>query len=512
MERRAFTTGLGAVSLFAAPGSGLAAPRSGGAINVAIPGEPPTLDPMDSTADIVALISQHVFETLYTWGKGMELTPLLAAAMPVVSDGGRDYAIPLRRDVRFHDGGTMSSADVLASLQRWLKVAARGRLANEAIEACTAPDANTIRLRLRQPYAPLLALMSLQANGAVIMPAGKQGVPMVEVVGTGPFRLKERLPDRYILLTRFAEYSPRDDEPNGYGGRRTAYLDEVRFVPVPNASTRLEGALSGQYHYADSLPVETHGRLLAQRRTEPLLIRNYGQPQMTFNTTQGAFSNVTLRQAALASLNMADMLEAAFGDQDFSVLEGSFYPKGARFYSTARTELYNQANPARARELLKTAGYDGRPVRFMASQQVDFHFKIAQIAAENMRQAGFKVTLTVLDLATILQRRSDPALWEITIGHAPVLPEPSLYTFMSPTAFGWWSTPARDAAVAAFNGETDLDRRATVLWPTIQRLMYEEVPTVKIGNFAALAARSKALAGVQPAAWPFFWNTWLEQA
>ena len=507
MRRRTFTAGFAAATLAT---RATAAPRQGGAINVAIAGEPPTLDPMDSTADIVATISQHVLETLYTWGRGMELIPLLAAAMPTVGDGGREVTIPLRQGVRFHNGGTMTSADVLASLNRWLKLAARGRLAAESVEVCSAPDANTIRLRLKQPHAPLLALMSLQANGAVIMPASKQVVPMTEVVGTGPFQLKERLPDRYILLTRFPEYSARNDAPNGYGGSRVAYLNEIRFIPVPNASTRLEGALAGQYHYADALPVETHGRLLAQSRTEPLLIRNYGQPQMTFNTRLGPCANRTLRQAVLASLNMADMLEAAFGEQDFSVLEGSFYPKGSRFYSTAGSEFYNQADPARARSLLKAAGYDGRPIRFMASQQVDFHLKLAQVAAETMRQAGFKVALTVLDLATILQRRSDPALWDITIGHAPVLPEPSLYTFMSPTAFGWWSTPARDAAVGAFNAETDPDRRARVLWPVIQRLMYEEVPTIKIGNFAALAARAKTLAEVQPAAWPFFWNTWLE--
>ena len=38
-------------------------------------------------------------------------------------------------------------------------------------------------------------------------------------------------------------------------------LDELRFVPVPNANTRVEGALAGQYHFADLLPVEALARL-----------------------------------------------------------------------------------------------------------------------------------------------------------------------------------------------------------------------------------------------------------
>src|SRR6516225_5470629 len=51
-------------------GAAHAAPTKGGTINVATPGEPPTLDPMQSTADVVGMIGQHMFETLYTWGEG----------------------------------------------------------------------------------------------------------------------------------------------------------------------------------------------------------------------------------------------------------------------------------------------------------------------------------------------------------------------------------------------------------------------------------------------------------
>jgi peptide/nickel transport system substrate-binding protein len=36
------------------------------------------------------------------------------------------------------------------------------------------------------------------------------------------------------------------------------------------------------------------------------------------------------------------------------------------------------------------------------------------------------------------------------------------------------------------------------------------VPIIKIGNFNALAAKSPQLQGLTPAAWPFFWNTWLK--
>ena len=106
------------------------------------------------------------------------------------------------------------------------------------------------------------------------------------------------------------------------------------------------------------------------------------------------------------------------------------------------------------------AGYKGQPIRIMVSKQYDFHFKMAQVAAEYLRAAGFEVDLQVIDWATLLQRRNDPAVWEIFYTHAPILPEPTLYSFFNSAAPGWWSTPAHDATLTAFNTEPNPEARA----------------------------------------------------
>lgn len=508
--RRDFAFIAGAAGIAAALSSeAQAAPRRGGALNVATVGEPPTLDPMESPADVVGMVSQHVFETLYTWGEGWRIVPLLASADPELSADGRTYTIPLRDGVRFHDGSTMSSQDVLASLQRWLRIAQRGRQVSENLESLTAPDARTIRIALKQPYAPLLSFLSLQTSAAIILPAGKQAQPMTEFIGTGPFRFVERAPDRYVLLRRFDEYSARPGGADNYGGARTPYLDEIRFVPVPNAATRVEGALAGQYDYGDSLPVETLPRLRSGP-VEPMVFKSFGWPLMFLNHKQGPLTNPRLRRAVLASLSFEDMLAAAFGEPEFYTVDPAYYPDGFALHSDAGAEIYRSAgDSARAKKLAADAGYKGEKIRIMVSQQYDFHFKLATVGAEFMRQAGLNAELAVTDWATLLQTRNDPSAWEIFITHGPILPEPTLYSFMTPAAPGWWSGPGRDAAVGAFNAEPNAQRRAA-LWGPVQQQIYEDVPIIRAGNFGALAVRSRRLQGLTPAVWPFFWNCWIE--
>ena len=67
LRARAAVVALAATAaLTVAASSALAAPAKGGAANLAMIGEPQTLDPMSSTADLVGTIMQQVYGLLYT--------------------------------------------------------------------------------------------------------------------------------------------------------------------------------------------------------------------------------------------------------------------------------------------------------------------------------------------------------------------------------------------------------------------------------------------------------------
>ncbi|MBZ3694622.1 ABC transporter substrate-binding protein [Phyllobacterium calauticae] len=487
------------------------AQTKGGVINVATIGEPPTLDAMASTADLVGIVSQHIFETLYTFDENWNPTPLLAASLPEISADGKIYTIKLRTGVKFHDGTDMDSADVVASLKRWTQIASRGKQVAPLITSIDAVDASTVRITLNAPHAPLLSLLAFNNAAAIILPSEKQQNPMTDPVGTGPYKLKERKADQYIQLVRFDGYKSPEGRENGYGGARHQYLDEIRFVPVPDANTRVEGAISGQFDYADSLPVEAYDRLKGQKVTEPVLLKPFGWPVFVLNTAQGLTKSQDMRLAIRAALNVEDMLAAAFGSKDFYALNGSFYPASYSWASDAGVkDGYNIGDPEKAATLLKQANYDGKPVRILTSRQYEFHYKMAQVAAEYLKAAGINVDLQVVDWATLTQRRADPALWDIYISHSPFLPEPALIGALSTSAPGNWDTPARKVAVDAFNAETDPKKRIA-LWADVQKVIYAEAPIIKIGDFNALSAKSPKLEHFTPAPWPYFWNVSLKQ-
>jgi len=486
-----------------------AAPAKGGSITVATVGEPPTLDPMVSTADLVGIVTQHIFETLYTFDANWSVIPLVADAMPDVSADGRVYTIKIRQGLTFHDGSALDADDVVASLKRWTEVASRGKLAADNIDKIEKVDGFTIKISLKQPFAPLLALLAFNNSAAVILPSEKIAPELKEIVGSGPYMLKARVADQYIQLVRFEGYKPREGDPNGYGGARKQYLDEIRFVPIPNANTRVEGAVAGQFDYTDSLPVEAFDKIKAGA-SEPIILKPFGWPVFVMNTKQGLLSDLKLRKAVQLALNEEDMLAAAFGSTDFYAVDGAMYPEGYPWRSEAGADRYDQGDPEKAAALMAKAGYAGEPIRILTSQQYEFHYKMALVAAEYLKAAGFKVDLDVTDWATLTQRRADPALWDIYISHSPFLPEPALIGALAKGSPGWWDTPAKDKAVGAFNQALTQGERVK-LWAGVQQVMADEVPLIKVGDFNALSAKSKTLQGVTPAPWPYFWNAYVEK-
>ena len=206
----------------------------------------------------------NVYEGLFTLDAKYQPVPLLAESADV-QEGGKRYVIRLRKDVKFHNGKTLGAADVVASLKRWGVVSSPGKAVFKTVESVEAKDPLTVEIRLKEPSSGLLTILAHVDSAASIYPKeviDKAGdAPLKEYIGTGPFKFVEHRTDRHIKLARFDGYAARSEPPSGLAGQRTAYVDELLFLPVPDYATRQAGIATGEYHYIQQIKPDQYERI-----------------------------------------------------------------------------------------------------------------------------------------------------------------------------------------------------------------------------------------------------------
>jgi len=164
------------------PAAGGEPPVRGGVLRVAHSGEPPTLDLHWTTGAPTQDIAIHLYEGLFALSSRYQAKPMLVERWSVTPDR-RTYTFILRRGVLFHHGREMTADDVVASLQRWGQIAARGRELFRDVEALTIRDASTVQMRLREPNGLVPLALAIPSQGAVIYPR-----EVIEEAGSGLIR------------------------------------------------------------------------------------------------------------------------------------------------------------------------------------------------------------------------------------------------------------------------------------------------------------------------------------
>jgi len=486
------------------------APRTGGTLKVAIIGEPPTIDAHWATATLTYDVTSHLYEPLFTLDENYGVIPMLAEGHSV-GEGGKLYTIRLRRGVLFHNGKEMSAEDVVASLTRWGKTATVGKLLFKTVQSVQVKDGYTVELRLTAPSGIVLPSLANANQFSAIYPrevvqAAGDG-QIKEFIGTGPFRLLERVPDRYVRMARFDRYAARSEPANGYGGRKVAYVDELQFIPVPDVSVRIAGVESGEYHFSDWITPDAYNRLLQNPRLDVMIVKPNEWITGVFNK-KSMFGNRTLRQAIVSALDMEPIMRAAVGNKEFYRLDPSLMFKEQVWWSEVGKEVYNHPDPAKAKRLMQEAGYKGETIRWMCTQFYEWMYKSALAAKQQLEEVGFKIDLQVMDWASVVSRRSDPKMYEIFTTGIALNSDPTQTVVINCDWPGWTCDPKADAMMARLAAETDFTKRYAI-WTEIQKWFWEEVPVIKFGDFFILRIKQKQVAGYANRNRPFFWNVWL---
>lgn len=485
-------------------------PHQGGDLIVGLEGAPGNLDQQTSTSSATRNIAMNVFEALIIRDENMAPVPDLANEI-TTSEDGLTYTFKLRQGVTFHNGKPMTSADVVASFDRYKEVGvSRSILA--AVKGWEATDDQTFVITLNEPQPAFLENLSSSTAPVVIMPAEQAGkaAGQIEVIGTGPFKLAEFVPDSHVKLERFAEYVPGTGLPalSGFAGYKQACVDTVTFRMLTETAARMAALETGEVHIVESVPAISMERLAAVPGVQLLTLDAFGLNIGYPNWSAPPTDNLKVRQAMLAALNMDEIMEAS--TDGIYQLNPSLQFPGTTYYSEAGGELYNQNNAARAKELLAEAGYNNEPIVLLTTQQITTMYNTALVMQAQLQAAGFNAQLQVYDWPTALATsEKETTGWNFFFTHwtgsAAQGGATTLRNLAAPANIYKPQDQAGDADYnAAFkrvqNGATLEDR--TAAFADAQKVVFEKVLAIPFGVMSNVQGIRSNVEGFKP-----FYNT-----
>jgi peptide/nickel transport system substrate-binding protein len=480
-----------------------------GDLVVAISAQPATLDVHITTQNLTQEIGYHMYEGLFTIGSAYEPVPLLVDEY-TFDEATLTYKFNLRPDIEFHDGSAFDSADVVASLNRWMERSNNGVTMGKVVQEIRAIDPLTVELQLAEPFAPAIQMLTFPNQGAGIYPsevidAAGEG-DITEFIGTGPFQFVELVPDQQVTLAANPNYSPRSEPANGMAGERRALVSELVFRVVPEVSIRRDMVVTGEADVGEDLASDMYDGLLNEGGVETIITKPWWSPLSNINKRTGPLSDVAVRQAFLAALDMESLMVGAFGTEDFYRLDPStIFQENAEWWSDAGAEFYNQNDPDRAREMLEATSYDGEPIIWLTNRERPFMFAISTVAKEQLEAVGFNIELEVVDTATIAARRSEFEGWSLYDTANLFLPDPSTWVILDSSVIGWWEDDHKDQLVTDMNSELDPVARKAI-WDELQAYIWDQVPVIKYGDFFLLGVRGADVEGLVPSPFPYYWN------
>jgi peptide/nickel transport system substrate-binding protein len=369
------------------------------------------LDPFWTTATVTRTHGYMIYDTLFGTDAESRIRPQMVDTWNMSKDG-KTWTFTLRKGLVFSDGQPVTSRDVIASLERWAKRDTLGQKLAAALERWEEVDARTFRLHLKHPFGLVLEALGKQgANVPFILPARVAATPIDKQIddttGSGPYIFDKAAwrPGALVVYRNNPLYKPRPEPPSGTAGGKRVYVDRVEWHILPDAQTQVNALLKGEIDLVEQPAHEHYPRLRADPHIRVYDNRYGAQVLLRFNHLQPPFSDLRLRRAALVALSQEPFLKAQYVSPDLYRGCRSMYPCDTPYQTDAGMQGLLRGDIKRARAMLKAAGYDGTPVVIMQPTDLATIARLPVVAAQQLRQAGFKVQLQSMDWQTLVSRR-----------------------------------------------------------------------------------------------------------
>lgn len=477
-------------------------------------------DPIWTTAIVVGIHALMVWDTPYGSDVGLLPKPQMCAGEEVSADG-LTWTFTLREGLLFHDGEKVRAHDVVPSINRWGQRNTYGQRLLAIAEEIAVVDDKRWRIRLKEPFPQMLYALS---QGCYVMPERMAKVPanqaIKEFVGSGPFvfQTADWVSGVRSVYTKFDKYVPRQEAPSNTAGGKVVNFERVEWLIQPDPGTGMSALMAGEVDWVDQplfdhLPMLQRNQQVKVEAADPFgLIGG-----LFMNHLHAPFNSRKLRQALLLAVDQKEFIAAVLGDQArFAKIPVGYFTVGSPFASDVGMQaLTGPRDIAKARQLVRESGYAGEPVLLMSpSDQPQMH-AMAAVCDSIFKKLGINVQLTTTDWGTLLTRRSVQKLpaeggWSafntrITgLGGA----DPTSVQLRAnglKAWFGWPDIPEIERLREAwFKAPTLAEQQA--ICRDIQKVAFEEVPYIPLGQWSQPTAHRADLTGFVPSSAHVFWG------
>ena len=456
-----------------------------------------SLDPYDANDSLSQTVAKSFYQGLFGFDKEMKLVNVLADSYDVSPDG-LTYTVKLHPGVKFHDGTAFNAAAVKVNLDRASNPDNRLKRYNlfKMIEKTEAVDDLTVKITLKTPFSAFVNNLAHPAAVMISPAALKQYGKEIgfHPVGTGPYRFVAWNQTDFVKVEKF----------NGYWKAGLPKLDSITWRPVVDNNTRAALLQTGEAQFAYPIPFEQAKVLEKNDKlalvASPSILHRY----ISMNVTQKPFDNPKVREALNYAINKEALIKVAFSGYA-TPAEGPL-PSSIDYSVKYHPWPYD---PAKARELLKEAGYpDGFTTTLWSSHNHSTAQKVLQFTQQQLAQVGVKVQVTAMDAGQRAAEVEGKGVketgvrlfytgWSASTGEADWALSPLFATASWPPAqfnTAFYSNPQVDADLANALKTTDRTEKQK-LYKDAQDKIWADAPWIFLATERLVSANSKKLTG-----------------
>ena len=483
------------------------------------------LDPIWTTAYIQRNFGYMVWDTLFAMNDKFEVKPQMVDKYDVSPDK-LTWTFTLRDGLVWSNGQPVTAEDCIASIKRWAARDSMGQKMMGSVAGLEAVDAKTFKMKMKEPYGLVLESLGKPSSNVPFMMPKKTAdtdpatqIKVEDVIGSGPFVFvaSEWKPGEKVVFVKNTKYKPRSEPASGLAGAKTPKVDRVEWIAMPDIQTQVAALQNGEIDMIEA-PGHDLLPLLGKDKNIKLVDANPlgNQYVMRFNSAIKPFDNPKIRHAVMVAFGQEDFLKATIGDPKYYKVCKAVFVCGTPLGSDEGMKDVLNQDAAKAKQLLKEAGYDGKPVVLLQSTDLQVLTNLAPVAKAQLEAAGFKVDMQSMDWQTLVARRAkkdppDKGGWNVLITSTSGVDslDPLTYSFIGATCdkawFGWPCDAEITKLRDAFADEPDEARRKALV-EKLQLRAAENPTHAFLGQYNNAMAVRKNITGSVVSPVPVFWN------